>query len=353
MRLKVATLWALAAAFVALAVAVSACGSSVSSPTATPAPKATQSTNPFAGVPGIIDPNNHSFPRDVEGLNGRVTIKAKPQHIVSLSVGHDEMTYALVPASRVAGVHVVTKTADFSNVADISASAPSITTDPESILSVHPDVMVTSPFFPADKIAALTKVGLAVVQTDLRNDPRSRIENILLLGYIYGEEDRAVAFAREVQQRYDALQAVVQKHPAAQRSRVMSTARFADKIYTAGKDSTEGAIIDGAAGINVAADAGLERNPSISIESIVAMRPDVIIITQSSESGEPFKQDLLKAAVLQEVPAIKNRRVYVEPGVLFTTLSFWNLRGAEELARILWPQDFAGKEFPKFSLPNG
>ena len=353
MRLHMKQMWASLAGLMALAVALSACGAGGSNATATPATRATQSTNPFVGVPGIVDPSNHSFPRDVEGLNGRVTIKTKPQRIVTLSVGHDEMTYALVPASRVAGVNINTKTSDYSNVADISASAPSISSDPESILSVRPDVMVTSAFFPVDKIAALGKTGLAVVQTDLRNDSKSRIDNILLLGYIYGEEARAVAFAQEVQQRYDALEAIVQKHPAAQRLRVLSTARFADKIYTAGKESTEGGIIDAAAGINSAAEAGLTRNPAISMESIVAMKPDVIIITQPSDSGEPFKQELLKAAALQDVPAIKSGRVYVVSSTFFTTLSFWNLRGAEELAKLLWPQDFPGKEFPKFSMPNG
>ena len=56
------------------------------------------------GIPGIVDPTNTGWPRDVEGLNGRVTIQAKPGRIHTVSLGHDEVTYALVPADRVVAV---------------------------------------------------------------------------------------------------------------------------------------------------------------------------------------------------------------------------------------------------------
>ena len=55
---------------------------------------------------------------------------------------------------------------------------------------------------------------------------------------------------------------------------------------------------------------------------------------------------------LKQVPAIKNGRVYVVPNKFFTTLSFWNLRGAEDLALLLWPGDFNSGEFVGFSLPE-
>ena len=47
-----------------------------------------------------------------------------------------------------------------------------------------------------------------MIQTELTQGPEARINNILLMGYIYGEEERAVAFAAEVRERYEALIAV-------------------------------------------------------------------------------------------------------------------------------------------------
>lgn len=335
---------------IVLALAIAACGGSSPAPTLAPP---TPAPNPFAAVAGIVDPDNHGWPREVDGLNGRITIAAKPLRIVTLSVGHDEMTYALVPAERVVAVGSATKNPSYSNVAHLARDLPTISREPEVILAQNPDIMVTSPFVKAEIVESLSNAGLTVVQTSLENDPQARINNILFLGYIYGEEDRAVELAAEVQARFDALQAVVAAKPDAARPRVLSATRYSDKLYTAGAGSTEGGVIDGAGGVNVAALAGLERNPIISLESIIAMAPEVIFIPQPLEFGaEEFRQDLLDNPALAEVPAIADGRVYLVSGILYTTLSFWNLRGSEDLAKILWPEDFAGKEFGPFSFPE-
>ena len=80
----------------------------IPSPTATPEPTATPVSTPtpepvkrsFEDVRGIVDPANFGWPREVEGLNGVVTIPSKPRRIITASVGHDEMTLALVPRDR-------------------------------------------------------------------------------------------------------------------------------------------------------------------------------------------------------------------------------------------------------------
>ena len=82
------------------------------------------------------------------------------------------------------------------------------------------------------------------------------------------------------------------------------------------------------------------------------MAPEVIIIPQPPGSGEPFRKQLLANPVLKEIPAISHERVYVVPSKFFTTLSFWNLRGAEHLAVLLWPSEFGSTEFTGFSFPK-
>ncbi|MCH8190215.1 MAG: ABC transporter substrate-binding protein, partial [Chloroflexi bacterium] len=180
---------------IVLALAIAACGGSSPAPTPVPPPPA---PNPFAAVAGIVDPDNHGWPREVDGLNGRITIAAKPLRIVTLSVGHDEMTYALVPAERVVAVGSATKNPSYSNVAHLARDLPTISREPEVILAQNPDIMVTSPFVKAEIVESLSNAGLTVVQTSLENDPQARINNILFLGYIYGEEARAVELAAEI-----------------------------------------------------------------------------------------------------------------------------------------------------------
>ena len=318
-------------------------------PTAEATPAAPAFAEAFQGIRGIVDPSNFGWPREVEGLNGIVSIPFKPLRIITASVGHDEMTLAIVPLDRLVAVGGASKDQTYSNVADLLKDTTEISRDPETIISQAPDIVVTSPFFSADGIVALSKVGIPVIQTELKQGPEARINSILLMGYIFGEEERAIEFATEVRERYEALIGVTGQVET--RPRVLALTQFGDKIWTAGTDSTEGGVISAAGGLNVAAEAGIESNQTTSLEGVIAMNPDVIVIAQPVEFGaEEFRQSLLDNEALAELPAVKNEAIYLVEGKHFTTLSFWNIRGAEDLARLLWPDNFADSESPPFSL---
>ncbi len=86
--------------------------------------------------------------------------------------------------------------------------------------------------------------------------------------------------------------------------------------------------------VQEAAEAGIDRNQTTSLEGVISMDPEVIFIAQPPElGGEEFRQKLLSDPALAQLPAIREGRVYLVENRLFTTLSFWNIRGAEELAR--------------------
>lgn len=317
-------------------------------PTAQPPPTATPAPD-LSGVRGIIDPTNFGWPRQVEGLNGVVTIPAKPQRIITASVGHDETILALVPAERLVAVGAPTRIDTYSNVYGHVQDKPEITRDPETIIAQSPDVLVTSPFFSAEGIAALERVGIPVVQTELQQSPEARINSILLIGYILGEEQRALEFAAEVRGRYDSLVAVTRA--ASPQPGVLAVTQYSDKLWVAGADSTEGGVIVAAGGMNVAAAAGITGNQTTNLEGIIAMAPEVIIIPQPVDFGaNEFRQSLLENEALAEVPAIKNGRVFVVESKFYTTLSYWNILGAEELARVLWPDAFPEPPVLTFTL---
>ena len=96
-------------------------------------------------------------------------------------------------------------------------------------------------------------MAIPVVQTALAHDAEARLNNILLLGYIFGEEERAVEFAAEVQQRHDKLVTVTGAKDV--RPSVLALSRYSDQIWVAGDGSTEGSIIEAAGGVNAAATA--------------------------------------------------------------------------------------------------
>ena len=305
----------------------------------------------FEGVEGIVDASNFGWPREVKGLNGLITIPAKPERIIGASSGHVELILALVPPERLVAVGSFSKDPTYSNVYQLIQDQPEITRDPETIIAQSPDVLVTSPFFAADGIEALTNVGIPVVQTELQHDARARIDNILLTGYILGEEERAVEFAMEVRERFQSLLSVTAAEEP--KPRVLALTQYSDNLWTAGGNSTEGGVIVAAGGINAAEEAGIDENMITSLEGVIAMDPQVIIIPQPAEFGaEEFKASLLANEALANVPAIRENRVHVVESKHFTTLSYWNIRGAEALARMLWPDAFSEDAMPEFSLPE-
>ena len=318
-------------------------------PTPAPTPTPEAAGRSLAGVKGIVDPTNSGWPREVEGLNGIVSIAAKPLRIITASVGHDEMTLALVPNERLVAVGGATKDETYSNVASLVQEKAEISRDPEVIIAQSPDVVVTSPWFPIEVVKALQRAGIAVIQTELQQSPEARVEAILLMGYIYGEEERAFAFADEVEARYDALVGVTSaKDP---KPRVLALTQYSDTLWVAGGGSTEGGVITAAGGLNAAEDAGISGNQTTSLEGVIAMAPDIIIIPQPVAYGaEEFRQSLLETEALGELPAIKNGAVFIVESKHFTTLSYWNIRGAEDLARMLWPDDFPEPPAETFSL---
>ena len=354
-----AALLALLAAFVLLA---AACGSDDGAPPEQPGSNQANTAeaharpdgpdNRFAGVPGIVDPSNLGWPREVEGLNGRVTIHTKPERIHTMSAGFDEITIALVPLSRIVAVGKATQDPESSSMADLAKQLPAAAREPEAIAQFEPDIVVAPPTQKAEVVDAIARLGIPIVQIELDPTPEGRLNTILLLGYIYGEEERAIGLTDEVRARYEAVTGVTSAIPEEERPLVLATTKY-NTITVAGSGTTGGGIIEAAGGINAAAELGIEGNAQSSIEGIVAANPDVILLPMPREPAEAFRDEILGNPALASVPAVAEGRVYLVPPELYTTNSFANVRAVEHLAHILWPDRFPEGETAQFSLPAG
>jgi iron complex transport system substrate-binding protein len=209
--------------------------------------------------------------------------------------------------------------------------------------------VIASAFTSAELIAQLTGVGVAVVKADLENSAIGNVPNILLLGYMLGTEDRALALAAEVTARVNAVMERI-NGSGGERPRVLSISRYTE-TFAAGSGSTEGGIIEAAGGINAAAEAGIVSHQNIGIEGIAALAPDIIFLAQPESSAVEFAEDLYADPALSEVPAVINRKIMVSNPIFHTTLSHWNVRGIEESARVFFPELFEGVTFDEFSNP--
>jgi len=296
---------------------------------------------------GSVQPAPLTWTRQVKDSDGNlIEVKAKPMRIHTLSVGYDEITMRLVGPERFAAIGSVTTNALYSNIAEqAKLVATKVGRKSEDVLAAKPDLVLASPFANKDLVKQLREAGLTVIVSDLQDSIEGHADNIRFLAHLYGEEEKGEALIKEVTERLGRLEAVVGQKPQEQRPRVIS---LSDKLNTPGKNTTLDGIIRRAGGINAAAVAGIERWQQITLEKVIELKPDVILVTEALPGAKDLGSELLAHPSLQHLPAVKNKRVYTLPGRLISTLSHWNVRGAEELARLLWPLEFKDVQFADF-----
>jgi iron complex transport system substrate-binding protein len=309
-----------------------------------PAPQTAPAT---AVKTAAADTTAKAWPRQVKDAEGKmVEIKEKPMRIHTLSVGYDEITMYLVGPERFAAVGSSTANPLYSNIADAAGKvAMKVGRKSEDVLAAKPDLVVASPFANKDLVKQLQEAGLTVVVSDLNDSLEGHATNIRYLAYLYGEEAKGEALITEVNDRLARLEAVIGKKPQSERPKVIS---LTDTLNTPGKNTTMDGIILRAGGLNGAAEAGITNWQQITLEKVVELRPDVILVGEATPGKKDLGRELLAHPSLQNVPAIKNGQVYTLPSRLTSTLSYWNVRGAEELARLLWPEEFKHVQFADF-----
>ena len=300
-------------------------------------------------APGIIDPTNRGWPRLVAGKNGVIEIKEKPQRVLSVSLGHDEILVALVDRSRIAALTAIASVPDFSNIADIAATIPGQvpTKDPEVIIPLDPDLVIADAFTLPETIELYQAAGLTVVQTEFDTSIGAIQDNIRLMAYMLGEVDRGERLVQQVNERLKFVTDTIGLVAAADKPKVVMLGYLSQ--WTGGTNTYNDDTITRAGGINLPS-LEFEGFQEIGDESIVAMDPHILLLSANEIRDNDARNVFLDNPALSEVDAIKTGQVYSVQDTYLTTLSHWVVRGVEEVAKILHPDKFAGVEFPDFTF---
>lgn len=307
---------------------------------------ATPQVTPPTTAPVAVT-TTQAWPRQVTDAEGKlIEIKQKPVRIHTLSVGYDEITMRLVGPERFAAVGSVSANPLYSNIHEQANLVPlKVGRKSEDVIAARPDLVVASPFANKDLVQQLKDAGITVVISSLNDSLDGHAQNIRFLAHLYGEEEQGEALVQEVTGRLSNIDVILGHKPMAERPRVIS---LTEKLNTPGMNTTMGGIIERAGGINVAAEAGIERWQVITLEKVVELQPEVILVAPAKAGKPDFGMELLQHPSLQNVPAIKAQRIYAVPTQWTSTLSHYNVRGVEELAKLLWPEEFKHVTFDDF-----
>ena len=294
-------------------------------------------------VPGIDDLNDLSWPREVEAMNGTITIDEKPERILTISTGHDEMIFGFANLNNIVGVTSFSQSPG-GNIYELTKDMPTITSEIETIVAQNPDIVFADPYANANLMQSLVDLGITVVQTNLNNTNDGRINDIIFAAYILDELEGARMLINAI----DSVVSYIYNTPINSDEYNVLSVTYYDAYWAAGEGSTEGSIIELAGFINSAAEEGVVSNNMITKESLIAMMPHHIVIPQSVEwGGQDFYDTLMSDESFSSIPAVKNESVHMVNTSHFTTLSHFNILGAIDLLEILPGERMGLDEFEK------
>lgn len=266
-------------------------------------------------------------------LLGAALSAAPPQRVVSQTVGTDELLLALADPSQIAALSHLAKDPAFSPVAKEAAGFPTLrTSDAESILKFHPDLVLIASYTRAETKTLLQRAGVRLLSLEHFESLDDLYTNARTIGAAVGHPQRAEAAIRSWQARVAALEAKLQ---GVRPVRVLAASTYP---FTAGGDTTFQDVCDHAGALNVAAEAGLKGHQPTPTEKLLTWNAEVLVA--SGEEGTRIVERLSELPSYKFLQAMKAGRVVLVTGPNMASTAQARLKAYEELARALHPERF-------------
>jgi iron complex transport system substrate-binding protein len=211
---------------------------------------------------------------------------AAPQHVVSLLVCTDEYVFRLLPKERIAALSYLAADRHpvVSTIADRVRGIPLIRQNAESVLALHPDLVVTYQFVNQKLHDILNAAGIPVYDMPWATSFDSIRKITRHLGDRLGERDRADSLILEMDKKLAAAHARAPSPPVA-------TLIYEPNGYVTA-DGVTNEILSNGGMRNAGPGMHQARNGTVAVEMIAAEPPDLLILNDSREAG-PAHADLL------------------------------------------------------------
>lgn len=269
-----------------------------------------------------------------DDLGREVTIEALPERIISLAPSNTEILFALGLADRVVGV---TDYCDYpAEALEKEKVGGPWTPNIEKIVALEPDFILAEEINPIDVINVLEGLGLTVFGIE-STDLDDLLNDINTVGIITDKESEAEALIDDMQSKIDAVTAETGGLVPGEKPRVFHIC-WHDPIFTSGQDTFIHDLIEKAGGVNIFDD--LEGWPTVSLETVIARDPEVIIVTAMGGVASGTWEWVNTESRLEDVSARKNGRVYFAESNWVERAGPRIVLGLEQLAKYIHPDIF-------------
>ena len=283
----------------------------------------------------IVRAQDSGFPRTItDGAGNKITINAKPQHIVSATLGTDEILFSLVDPSRLAAITANASDPQQSNVANRAVQVPNqlTSTNPEGIIALHPDLVFVASYTDAGVVKQLRDAKLTVFLLGNFNNIKDIESNVTTVGQVVGEEAKAA-------QIVDGMESQLKTIADAVKGQTPKTVLYyLPQGYSYGPNTTIEDVITRAGGVNAVTAGGIkEQFPQVNDEFIVKQDPDFILLASYNSYAPNFVENFKKNPSFQTLKAIKNGHAVVINDAHIDAVSQYIVDGVSDVAALLYP----------------
>jgi iron complex transport system substrate-binding protein len=203
--------------------------------------------------------------------------------IASMNVCTDKLLLSLADPGQILGLSRYARDAWHSASTSWRAGDPRefpvLSGGAEDILMLNPDVVVTTPFNEVSTREVLRQNGVHLVEFPV---PRTLDEvkaQIREMGEITGHADRTDALIA----RLDAAVLHARQALANRSERVLPLSR---RGWVSGRDSPIGVVLRAAGLRNAADELGITDGGLVSLEAIIALKPDLLLVSDEGDRAE-------------------------------------------------------------------
>lgn len=263
-------------------------------------------------------------------LGRNVAVPDKPQRVVSLAPSITEIVFALDQGHRLQGV---TTYSDFPPEAvKLPKVGSYVHLDLEKIVALKPDLCIAikdgNPRVIAQRLESL-KIPVYAVDP---NNLETIMKTVLEIGTLLNAKGRANQLVQNMDLRIQKVKSLVAK--TTHRPRVFLQIGVSP-IVSAGTHTFIHELIVIAGGTNLSA--GPIPYPRFSREKVLALSPEIIIITSMARSAV-FEKVKAEWEKWPNMPAVRNQRIYVEDSNFFDRPTPRLVDGLELLIRLIHPE---------------
>jgi iron complex transport system substrate-binding protein len=219
--------------------------------------------------------------------------------IASINLCTDQLLITLADPPQILGLSPYSRDPARSWAAARAAAFPRLSGTAEDVLMLKPDAVVAGRFTKLATRELLKDKGLRVVEFDAARSLDDVRKQIQQMGEVTRHPDRASA---EID-RLDAALAHVRRLAARKAYRVLAISR---RGWVSGGDSLTSSLLATAGLSNAAKDLGIKSGGFASLETIVNLKPDLILVSDDSGFAEDEGSALLLHPALERFyPATK------------------------------------------------